>query len=57
LLQCSKLFCVRHLPWSSLLCYLFENKRFQGPPIGDMIKKRQAEILAEKPSARLARVA
>ena len=24
----------------------FENRRFQGPPIGDMIKKRQAEILA-----------
>jgi hypothetical protein len=24
----------------------FENKRFQGPPIGDMIKKRRAEILA-----------
>ena len=24
----------------------FERKRFQGPPIGDMIAKRQAEILA-----------
>jgi hypothetical protein len=23
---------------------LFENRRFQGPPIGDMIAKRQAAI-------------
>ena len=31
---------------TAILCYLFENKRFQGPPIGDLIKKRQAEIVA-----------
>jgi F0F1-type ATP synthase membrane subunit b/b' len=31
---------------TAILWYAFENKRFQGPPIGDMIKKRQAEILA-----------
>ena len=31
---------------TAILCYLFENKRFEGPPIGDMIKKRQAAILA-----------
>ena len=31
---------------AAILWYAFENKRFQGPPIGDMIKKRQAEILA-----------
>jgi F0F1-type ATP synthase membrane subunit b/b' len=30
----------------AIIWYLFENKRFQGPPIGEMIKKRQAEILA-----------
>ena len=30
---------------TAILWYAFENKRFQGPPIGDMIKKRQAEIL------------
>jgi hypothetical protein len=23
---------------TAILCYLFENKRFQGAPIGDMIK-------------------
>jgi hypothetical protein len=28
---------------AAILWYAFENKRFQGPPIGDMIKKRQAE--------------
>ena len=33
--------------WSSLpSSVLFDNKCFQGPPIGDMIKKRQAELLA-----------
>lgn len=31
---------------TAIIWVLFENKRFQGPPIGDMIKKRQAEILA-----------
>ena len=31
---------------TAIIWYAFENKRFQGPPIGDMIKKRQAEILA-----------
>jgi hypothetical protein len=31
---------------TAIIWYLFENKRFEGPPIGDMIKKRQAEILA-----------
>ena len=44
---------------TAILCYLFENERFQGLPlfenkrfqtlpIRDMIKERQAEILAEK---------
>jgi F0F1-type ATP synthase membrane subunit b/b' len=31
---------------TAIIWFLFENKRFQGPPIGDMIKKRQAAILA-----------
>lgn len=31
---------------TALVWVLFENKRFQGPPIGDMIKKRQAAIMA-----------
>ena len=31
---------------TAIIWYVFENKRFQGPPIGEMIKKRQAEILA-----------
>jgi hypothetical protein len=31
---------------TAILWYPFDNKRFQGPPIGDMIKKRQTEILA-----------
>ena len=31
---------------TAIIWVLFENKRFQGPPVGDMIKKRQAEILA-----------
>jgi hypothetical protein len=51
------LLCVTFLGPHCHPCYLFENKRFQGPPIGDMIKKRQAEIRRKKPSARLARVA
>jgi len=29
---------------SLLIWFLFENKRFRGPPIGDEIKRRQAEI-------------
>src|SRR4029079_2206259 len=31
---------------TAIIWVLFENKRFQGPPIGEEIKKRQAEILA-----------
>jgi uncharacterized membrane protein len=31
---------------TALVWVLFENKRFQGPPIGDMIAKRQAQIVA-----------
>jgi amino acid transporter len=31
---------------TAIIWVLFENKRFQGPPMGEMIKKRQAEILA-----------
>ena len=31
---------------AAILWFAFENKRFQGPPVGDMIKKRQAEIAA-----------
>ena len=31
---------------TAIIWVAVENKRFQGPPIGDMIKKRQAEILA-----------
>jgi amino acid transporter len=34
---------------TAIVWFLFENKRFQGPPMGEMIKKRQAAILeAEK---------
>jgi hypothetical protein len=29
---------------SLLIWVLFENRRFKGPPIGDEIKRRQAEI-------------
>ena len=29
---------------AAILWFAFENKRFQGPPVGDMIAKRQAEI-------------
>jgi amino acid transporter len=31
---------------AAIIWFAFENKRFQGPPVGDMIKKRQAEIAA-----------
>jgi amino acid transporter len=31
---------------TAIVWVVFENKRFQGPPMGEMIKKRQAEILA-----------
>jgi amino acid transporter len=31
---------------TAIIWVLFENKRFQGPPIGEEIKKRQAAILA-----------
>ena len=31
---------------TAIIWVLFENKAFQGPPMGEMIKKRQAEILA-----------
>ena len=31
---------------TAVIWFAFENKRFQGPPVGDIIKKRQAEIAA-----------
>ena len=31
---------------AAIIWFAFENKRFRGPPIGDMIAKRQAEIAA-----------
>lgn len=31
---------------TAIVWFAFENRRFQGPPIGDVIKKRQAEIAA-----------
>jgi len=31
---------------AAILWFGFENKRFQGPPVGDIIKKKQAEIAA-----------
>lgn len=31
---------------AAIIWFAFENKRFQGPPVGDMIKKKQAEIAA-----------
>jgi amino acid transporter len=34
------------LVFTAIVWVLFENKRFQGPPMGEMIKKRQAAILA-----------
>ena len=30
---------------TAIIWFAFENKRFQGPPIGDLIAKRQAQIL------------
>jgi amino acid transporter len=35
---------VGFLVLSLIIWFLFENKRFKGPPIGDEIKRRQAEI-------------
>ena len=37
---------VGFLVLSLAIWFLFENKRFRGPPIGDEIKRRQAEIAA-----------
>jgi amino acid transporter len=31
---------------TAIVWFVFENRRFQGPPIGDMIAKRQAQIAA-----------
>ena len=31
---------------TAIVWFAFENRRFQGPPVGDMIKKKQAEIAA-----------
>jgi amino acid transporter len=31
---------------AAILWFAFENRRFQGPPVGEMIAKRQAEIAA-----------
>jgi amino acid transporter len=31
---------------AAIIWFAFENKRFQGPPVGDIIKKKQAEIAA-----------
>ena len=31
---------------TAIIWVLFENKRFRGPPIGEEIKRRQAELLA-----------
>lgn len=31
---------------TAIIWFVFENKRFQGPPVGDIIKKRQADIAA-----------
>ena len=31
---------------TGIIWFAFENRRFQGPPIGDVIAKRQAEIAA-----------
>ena len=39
------------LALTALVWVLFENKRFQGPPMCEMIKKRQAEILAAERAA------
>jgi amino acid transporter len=34
------------LALAAIIWFAFENKRFQGPPVGDIIKKKQAEIAA-----------
>ena len=31
---------------TAIVWFAFENRRFQGPPVGDIIKKKQAEIAA-----------
>jgi amino acid transporter len=31
---------------AAIIWFAFENRRFQGPPVGDVIKKKQAEIAA-----------
>ena len=31
---------------AAIIWFAFENRRFQGPPVGDIIKKKQAEIAA-----------
>ena len=31
---------------AAIIWFAFENKRFTGPPVGDIIKKKQAEIAA-----------
>jgi len=31
---------------TAIVWFAFENRRFQGPPVGDLIKRRQAEIAA-----------
>ena len=35
--------------------FAVENKRFKGPPVGDEIKKRQAEIAAKEKALNAAR--
>lgn len=40
---------------SLLIWVLFENRRFKGPPIGDEIKRRQAEIAAQEAALNAAR--
>ncbi len=37
---------VGFLVLTAIVWFVFENRRFQGPPIGDMIAKRQAQIAA-----------
>jgi uncharacterized membrane protein len=40
---------VGFLVLTAIVWFAFENRRFKGPPIGEMIAKRQAEIaVAEK---------
>ena len=31
---------------AAIVWFAFENRRFKGPPVGDIIKKKQAEIAA-----------